>query len=107
MKPQDERRVSPRHMCSDFVQIDWMSHNNRRSSHIGVLEDVSPEGLCVNLDVPAPVGRTVHLHTRGFEGEAEVRYCDWGELGYQVGLEFLDGCTWDPQKWQPKHLLEV
>jgi hypothetical protein len=94
-------------MCSDFVHLAWADQQSRRISYVGLLEDVSPDGLCVNLDVPVPVGKTIHLHTKGFQGEAEVRYCELGDYGYQVGVEFVDGCTWDRDKWRPKHLLNI
>lgn len=106
MKPHKDRRQNQREMCSDFVHIAWMDQHNNRFSYLGLLEDVTPEGLCLNLDVPAPVGHTVHLHTRGFDGEAEVRYCQRGDYGYQVGVEFTNDCSWDRAKWRPKHLLE-
>lgn len=91
-------------MCSDFVQIAWADDRGRRVSNIGLLEDVSPEGLCINLNLPIPVGRQVHLHTKGFEGEAEVCHCELAEYGYLLGLEFADGCCWEPERWRPKHL---
>lgn len=107
MRSSNERRSGKRELCADFVQVAWEDQQGRRISFVGLLEDVSPGGLCVNLDVPVPLGQKVHLHTKGFEGEAEVRYCDLGEYGYQVGVEFVEGCWWDRQKWRPKHLLSL
>ena len=105
MKSQPDRRKSQREMCSDFVQVAWFDQRGYRISNVGLIEDVSPEGLCLNLDLPVAVGATVHLHTKGLDGEAQVRYCELGDYGYLVGLEFLDGLSWDREKWQPKHLL--
>ncbi|HYM11382.1 MAG TPA: PilZ domain-containing protein [Bryobacterales bacterium] len=105
MKPEKDRRKNPRDMCSDFVQIAWQDDRQARISYVGLLEDVSPTGLCVNLELPAPVGRTVHLHTKGFEGDAEVRYCELGDYGYLVGLEFAEGQCWEREAWKPKHLV--
>ena len=107
MKPSNERRKSPRELCSDFVQFAWKDQQGRRISYVGILEDVSPEGMCVQSDLPAPVGQRVHLHTKGFDGEAQVCYCDLVDYGYIVGLEFLEGCTWEREKWRPKHLLAL
>ena len=105
LKHRDDRRKSARDMCSDFVQIAWLDQAGRRISCLGILEDVSPKGLGVSMELPVPQGHTVHLHTKGLEGEALVRYCVLGDYGYVVGLEFLDGCSWDREKWRPKHLL--
>ena len=107
MKPKGERRRNDREMCSDFVQIAWLEQTGRRLSFVGVLEDVSPEGLCISLEVPVPVGHAVHLHTKGFEGEAAVQYCELNGYGYQVGLEFKDGYSWSREKWRPQHLTRV
>ena len=107
MKTHREKRQTDRQMCSDFISLAWADQNGRRLSDTGLLEDVSPGGVCVSMKLPVGVGYTVYLHTRGFEGEAEVRYCNLGEYGYLVGLEFINGTGWDQEKWRPKHLLEV
>jgi hypothetical protein len=104
LKKQMERRKSSRQMCSDFVQIAWSDDRGRRTFNVGLLEDVSPEGISLTLDLPVPAGRRVHLHTKGFAGEAEVCYCELLDYGYLLGLEFADGCCWEPEKWRPKHL---
>lgn len=106
MKTQRDNRKSERQMCSDFVSVAWQDQQGRRISDVALLEDVSPQGICLSMKLPLGVGRTVHLHTRGFEGEGEVRYCNLGEYGYLVGLEFINGTEWDREKWRPKHLLE-
>lgn len=103
---QKERRSSPRHMCSELVHLNWQNPRGGRKSDVGLLEDVSPQGACVNLKAPMKVGDLVSVHTRGFDGDAEVAYCQPIEDGYQVGLEFLDGSGWNREKWRPKHLLE-
>ena len=104
MKPRKERRREPRQLCSEFVQVAWLDDRENRISMVGVLEEVSPSGLAVSLDLPAPVGRTVHLNARGFSGEAEVRHCELGDYGYIVGMEFTGGGGWDLKKWRPGHL---
>ena len=106
MKTSKERRREPRQLCSEFVQVAWLDDHENRISFVVVLEDVSQAGLAVSSDLPMPVGRTVHLHTRGFDGEGEVRYCELGDYGYIVGMEFVDGCGWDRDKWRPEHLYE-
>src|SRR5262249_8182635 len=104
LRPDKDRRKTPRHLCSDFAHISWLDDSQRTLSAQGLLEDPSPEGLCLSLDLPVPTGRPVHVHTKGFEGEAQVRYCGLGDYGYLVGLEFCDGCTWERDKWRPQHL---
>ena len=105
MKPSGDHRRSQREMCSDLVQIAWLDQGGRRFSEVGLIEDVSHGGVCLNLDLPVPAGATVCIHTKGLHGEARVCYCEPGQDGYLVGLEFQEGLTWDREKWQPKHLL--
>ncbi len=107
MKPPNDRRRAARELCSDFVQFAWNDQQGRRISYVGILEDVSPEGMCVQSDLPVPVGQALHLHTKGFDGEAQVAYCELVEYGYVIGLEFLDGYMWDREKWRPQHLLAL
>ena len=108
MKPSKDARRSRREMCSDFVQVAWNNQQGKQCSDIGLIEDVTPEGLCLNLGVPLPVSSLVRLHTKGFEGEGEVRYCRPSETGgHLVGLEFVNGSEWDRAKWRPKHLLTL
>ena len=62
--------------------------------------------MCVSFDTALPLDATVHAHTRGFEGQAEVRYCQGTDAGYQIGLEFVDGAGWDRDQWRPRHLVD-
>ena len=107
MTPSIDRRRGPRQLCSDFVQFAWNDQQGHRISYLGILEDVSAEGMCVQSDLPVPVGQTLQLHTKGFDGEARVSYCELVEYGYVIGLEFLDGFMWDREKWRPRHLLAL
>ena len=74
---------------------------------IGVLEDVSLGGVSISLNIPIPVGTGARIHTRDFEGQVAIRYCELGDYGYLVGVEFADGYRWDEGKWEPAHLLAV
>jgi len=107
VKPSEERRNNRRELCADFVHVAWSDQRGRPISYVGLLEDVSPGGLGMSLDLPLAVGQPVHLHTKGFEGEALVSYCELGEYGYLVGVEFQEGCSWDRETWKPKHLLTL
>ena len=107
MKPREERRQSARHMCSEFVQVSFWNERGREISEIGILEDVSLGGVCISLNIPIPVGAGARIHTRDFDGQVAVRYCELGDYGYLVGVEFADGYRWDEEKWEPEHLLAV
>ena len=94
-------------MCSEFIQVSFWDERGREISEIGVLEDVSLSGVSISLNIPVSVGASARIHARDFDGQVEVRYCEPGDYGYLVGVEFAHGYRWDEEKWQPEHLLAV
>lgn len=70
----------------------------------GLIEDISPGGMCLSLSSPLTPGRTVRVSTEGLETEAQVRYCQLGDYSYLVGLSFPEGDDWDRAQWRPRHL---
>jgi hypothetical protein len=82
------------------VEVRFQDQQGRTVREKGLVEDVSAAGLCVSLSLPAPVGDTVEIITDGFQGRAEVRYCDLGEYSYLIGVEFCDA-----QEWNRHHCL--
>ena len=107
MPTSNNKRRSPRQMCSDFVKVSFADQNGRTVSDTGLLEDVSRQGLNISLNIPLPEGQDIQLQIEGFSGKARVRYCNIGDYGYLVGLEFADEYEWDPKKWAPRHLLVI
>jgi len=102
-----ETRRNSRALCSDFVRIAWIDNRLRRHCSVGLLEDVSPGGMCVALGASVPLELNVLVQAPGLSLMAAVRHCERGNYGYLVGLEFLGGHLWDKAKWRPKHLLEM
>jgi hypothetical protein len=107
MPTSNDKRRSPRQMCSDFVQVSFADQNGRMVSDTALLEDVSQQGLNISLNIPLPKGQDIQLEIDDFSGTARVRYCNIGEYSYLVGLEFADQYEWDAEKWAPRHLLVV
>jgi hypothetical protein len=70
-----------------------------------LLEDLSREGAGVASETPLAPGTEVELATPGLRGRARVCYCIRREDDYRLGLEFLNGLRWEPDQWQPDHLL--
>ena len=102
-----ERRDGPRQMCSELVRISFQDPGGQWVSETGVLEDVSPSGLGVSLNIPVSVGDSVRVLTEGFFGSAKVCHCRFEQYSYSLGLEFSDGYTWDRNDWEPPHLLAI
>ena len=107
MAPISNKRSSPRQMCSDYVKVSFADQDGRTVSDTGLLEDVGRQGLNISLNIPLPKGQDIKLQMEGFSGKARVRYCNIGDYGYLIGLEFADRYEWDPEKWAPRHLLTI
>ena len=107
MPGKSERRLRDRKLCSELVEVSFDDQRGWRVSETGLLEDVAARGLCVSLSIPIPQGWPVRIRGEGFRGEGTVRYCNLGDYGYLLGLEFASGQEWNPEKWRPKYLLEL
>jgi hypothetical protein len=47
---------------------------------------------------------TIRFGKGGIEGT--VRYCDFREIGYYVGVRFAEGQRWTKHKFMPKHMFD-
>jgi len=101
-----DRRVEPRMLCADLVDVHWRDHAGRQRRAVANLEDISLSGACIQLDKPIPLGATVRLtHPKG-ELTGSVRYCVFREIGYFLGVEFDPECRWSERQYKPQHLLD-
>lgn len=100
-----ERRRTRRSLCSELATVRFEDQTGRGVDVTGLIEDISPGGLCLSLSSPLTPGRSVRVSSDGLEAEAEVRYCQLGDYSYLVGLQFSNGAVWDRARWRPKHLL--
>jgi hypothetical protein len=56
-----ERRAERRIMCADMVDVQWKDDTGRKNTSTALLEDISPSGACVQLDMPVPLGTIVEI----------------------------------------------
>jgi hypothetical protein len=87
--------------------VDWLAGEDLFTTIEAVLEDISPHGACVQLDVPIPVGSTISVscgenHFTGF-----VSYCVSHENGYFVGICLSEQSKWSRETFLPAHLTSV
>lgn len=97
-----DRRVEPRMLCADMVEVYW---NRRRIT--ALLEDISPSGACLQTEVELPVGARLRWKSPQQEFSGTVRYCEYREIGYFIGVEFAPGAKWSQSDYEPGHLLDV
>lgn len=101
-----DRRLEPRLLCADLVDVRWNDKSGRLRKTVANLEDISLSGACLQMDSPIPHDTQVFIsHPKG-ELQGQVRYCVYREIGYFVGLRFEDGSKWNRQLFRPQHLLD-
>ena len=101
-----DRRVEPRLLCADMVDLTWKDKSGRNRKIIVNLEDISLSGACVQVDAPLPLGTPVRItHGKG-ELAGFVKYCVFREIGYFLGIEFDPDSRWSQRQFRPQHLLD-
>ncbi|MDQ6676870.1 MAG: hypothetical protein M3Z09_06195 [Acidobacteriota bacterium] len=100
-----ERRFEDRLLCADIVEVEWTDNPGELRIANALLEDISPIGLCLQLDYMLPAGTAVTIRMKGRSIPASVQYCAWREIGYFTGLVFQTGFRWSSHLFRPQHLL--
>jgi hypothetical protein len=101
-----ERRLEPRMLCADLIDVHWTDKSGRRRSALANLEDISLSGACLQMDAPVPHETVVRIAHPKTELAGRVRYCVFRETGYFVGVQFEPGFRWTRRHFRPKHLLD-
>jgi hypothetical protein len=101
-----ERRTEPRMLCADLVDVRWRDAGKRMRRAVANLEDISLSGACIQLDEQVPLGTKVTITFPKGAFSGLVRYCQFREIGYFVGVQFEDGSKWSSRVFKPLHLLD-
>ena len=101
-----ERRIEPRLLCADLIDVHWKDKNGRLRKATANLEDISLSGMCLQLDTPVPRETLLRVAHPKSRFQARVRYCVYRDTGYFVGVEFEPGFRWSLRRFRPKHLLD-
>ena len=93
-------------MCADLVDVRWKDKSGRSHRAVANLEDISLSGACLQVEVQIPLTTVVLISYPKGEFSGVVRYCQFKEIGYYVGVKFEDGCKWSKTSFKPLHLLD-
>ena len=107
MRDMQERRSEIRMLCADMVEVSWKDHSGRKRRAVGLLEDISASGACLQLETAVPLGAEILLACPKHEFVGYVQYCVYREIGYFVGLEFNASSKWSKKAYKPQHLLDL
>jgi hypothetical protein len=101
-----DRRIEPRMLCADLVDVVWKDPSGRTRRGVANLEDISLSGACLQVDRPVPLGTPLRISYPNGELTAVVRYCVFRDIGYFLGVEFEEGSRWSQRHYRPQHLLD-
>ena len=101
-----ERRVEPRMLCADLVDIRWRDQAGRLRRGVANLEDISISGACLQMDRPVALGTVFQIGYPKGELTGKVKYCVFREIGYFLGVEFDPGSRWTEREYKPLHMLD-
>ena len=103
-----ERRTERRLLCSNLVEVSWSGMNGHRRTEIGVLENLSREGigLCLYPGTPLERGIELSIGANQMEFTGCVMQCNARENGYFVRLRLAVPREW-ADGFVPEHLFDV
>jgi hypothetical protein len=94
-------------LCADMVEVCWKDDTGRKRRAVGLLEDISPSGACLQLETAVPLGVEITWESPKREFTGCVQYCVYREIGYFVGVEFDSKSKWSKKAYRPQHLLDL
>jgi hypothetical protein len=101
-----DRRIEPRLLCADLVDVQWKDQTGRVRRSVANLEDISLSGACLQVDRPVPLGTPYRITYPKGVLVGKVKYCVFREIGYFLGIEFEAGSRWSRNDFRPQHLLD-
>jgi hypothetical protein len=107
MPVMPEHRSEVRMMCADMLDIFWKDGAGKKRQAIGLLEDISPSGACLQMESALPLATQIGWKCGKQEFTGHVRYCAYREIGYFVGVQFDFRSKWSKQVYHPQHLLDL
>lgn len=94
-------------LCADIVNVLWKDPAGRKRQAVGLLEDISPSGACLQMESPLPLGVELRWQCPKRQFSGRVQYCVYREIGYFVGVEFDSASRWSKRLYTPQHLLDL
>src|SRR5580704_14252239 len=101
-----DRRIEPRMLCADLVDVKWKDPSGRTRRGVANLEDISLSGACLQVERPVPLESNFRISHPSGELVGTVKYCVFREIGYFLGIEFEPGSRWSQRHFRPQHLLD-
>lgn len=94
-------------LCADMMEASWQESDGRKCTSTALLEDISPSGMCLQFEVPIPIGAEISVRCPRRQFSGTVRYCVYREIGYFIGIELNPSSHWSRDHFEPQHLLDL
>ena len=101
-----DRRIEPRMLCADMVDVQWRDKTGRIRKGVANLEDISLSGACLQVENAIPLQTDLRICYQRGELLGKVRYCVYRDIGYFLGVEFDPSNRWSQQQFKPRHMLD-
>jgi len=92
-------------LCADLVDLEWKDRSGWRHRVVANLEDISPAGACLQVEIPVPLETEIRLSYVNGQLTGRVRHSASQYGSYFIGVEFAPGQRWSPTEFRPMHLL--
>jgi hypothetical protein len=93
-------------LCADLVEVRWKDQTGKTRQDVANLEDISEHGAGLQMELPIPVGSLIEITYPKGQLAGEVKYCNYNDIGYFLGIEFTPGSAWSQEQFKPQHLLD-
>ena len=97
-----QQRAEPRFLCSELVRV-----RVGREQAVANLEDISPSGACLQVERAIREGDALEIVGAKCRLRGIVKYCRWSGAGYQVGVRFDPGKSWNLNRFEPSYFLPL
>ena len=101
-----DRRIEPRMLCADMVDVQWKDKTGRVRKSLANLEDISLSGACLQVENAIPLLTEIRMFYEKGDLVGTVRYCVYRDIGYFLGIEFDPSNRWSQLRFKPKHMLD-
>jgi len=101
-----ERRSEARLLCADLVQVEWTEVSGRKRRTVANLEDISRSGAGLQVDMEIPLNAQVRIYLPQKNLTGVVRYCVYREIGFFLGVQFVEGQKWSERDYAPLHMFD-
>lgn len=103
----NERRNESRFLCAELIRVKWQGLGDAWQSVEAVLEDISPVGICVQVEKPIALRTPAGIVMGDREYRGDVTYCVYRDYGYFVGIRLTEDSRWSAGAFVPQHLTDL